>query len=214
MYYVIEYLKECIKWKILKCFKRNVGRIGSPMDYVMLELISKGYLMGNAKALELFGMYGLWHTMDYLPYIEHLDFFDIEEHYIKYARRTFKDVRNKVDLYCADSVKYIYATKNRYDVVIADTPYGVSSFYDENGLPTFFEGLLNVLKGRGILIFNIHTSNIIKWQLIKSALKKRLAGDREIKDIFVMPRNEMVSYVVIVIDRKGTNGDIRFDDLL
>ena len=199
MHYWLEYLRERIKWRLSKCFKTIIGRLRTPMDYVIMELKFKGYLAEDSEALELFGMYGLWHTMYYLPDVKHVDFFDIQEYYIRCAKRNFKNYLDKVDLYCADSIKYINETEKKYDMVVADTPFGVDQFFDENGLPTFFDSMLKVLKKRGILIFNIHTSNVIRWDLIKEHLEK-MTGERRIIDIAVIPRNTTASYIVLVIE--------------
>lgn len=197
MNYCTLYIKENIKSMLVSLVKRKLGRLGTSMDYVITTLRAKHYLAENAEAIELFGMFGLWHTKDYINYVSNIDFFDIDNDYIKYARRVF-DNKSKVTFYNEDSIKFIQKTDKKYDLVIADTPYSATFFYDDNDLPVFLKDMLRVTKQGGVVIFNIHTDSLNQWDMLKDKIIRE--SDRSIKDIFVLYRSNLVSYVVIVFE--------------
>lgn len=197
MNYFTLYIKENIKSMLVSLVKGKLGRLGTSMDYVIKTLKAKQELKENAEAIELFGMFGLWHTKDYINYVSKIDFFDIDNGYIKYARRVF-DNNSKMTFFNEDSIKFIQNTDKKYDLVIADTPYSATFFYDNNDLPVFLKDMIRVTRHGGVVIFNIHTDSLKRWELLKGEIVKE--SNRSVKDIFVLYRSSIISYVVMVFE--------------
>lgn len=57
------------------------------MQQVIYDLSQKGVLPQRLIALEMFGMHGFWHTMDYIKYVDSLDFFEIDADYANLAKK-------------------------------------------------------------------------------------------------------------------------------
>mgnify|MGYP003469443509 CR=1 FL=1 len=60
------------------------------MQAIVAQLQAKRLFPERARALELFGMYGFWATMDYLPRVESVDFFEIDEARLHLSRRNLR----------------------------------------------------------------------------------------------------------------------------
>lgn len=146
--------------------------------------------------MEMFGAFGLWHTKDYALDVESIDFFEIDQRYIKYATKSF---RNKnIKFYCTDSIEYIKKTNKRYDMVIADIPYDLKVYDEDTGLPDFLNSMFEVAGNKAILIFNLHTEFLKKFKKVTEEIQ--LLSGRKIADIFFVSRNLKVAYVIVVLD--------------
>ena len=165
------------------------------MQSVLLQLQVKNLFPKKINAIEMFGMHGLWHTMDYINYVSNLDIFEINERYHLLSKNALK--KYPVQFYNLDSIKYIKETKNKYNFIVADIPYG-GNFYDENGLPTFFENFINISDDNAIIIFNCHSIKLKEYNFLIKLIKEKIE-QREIKDLFFVPRNDVMSYIVLVI---------------
>ena len=60
------YRKDFLKFKLYGLVKKKAIRFQTGMDQIMLQLELRDSLPNNATAIEMFGMHGLWHTMDYI----------------------------------------------------------------------------------------------------------------------------------------------------
>lgn len=163
------------------------------MQSVLLQLRLRGLLPKRIRAVELFGMHGLWHTMDYVPLVEQLDFFEIDKAYLDLARNNLHPF--PVTFHCADSIAWLRTTTERYDLVVADIPFS-GPFYRDNGLPRFISDLYKATLNGGVLIVNCHARFLANSDQLASAFEAAAEG-RTIRDIFFVPRNSSVTYVVI-----------------
>ena len=154
----------------------------------------------GCSALEMFGMFGLWHTKDYVKAVEHIDFFEIDKKIMKYAKKSFR--KENVDFHCADSIQYIKNTNKKYDLVIADEPDCLDLYEKETGLPIFLKYMFRVSKENGILIFNIRTGCLPKWKKIKEKIYS-MAAEEGVKEIFFVVRHRKLTYVVVALGRKN-----------
>ena len=177
---MILYLKELIKSYIYQIVGSKMHRFHTPMEQVMKYLRYSRLLPAKGcTALEMFGMFGLWHTKDYVKVVEHIDFFEIDKNIIKYAKKSFR--KENMDFYCADSIEYIKNTNKKYDLVIADQPDCLDLYEKETGIPTFLEYMFRVSKENSILVFNIRTKCLPKSKKIKE--KIYAIATREIKEM-------------------------------
>lgn len=55
-----------MKYHCYSFLGKHVGKLQTPMQQVLLQLQIKELLPSRVDALEMFGMHGLWHTMDYV----------------------------------------------------------------------------------------------------------------------------------------------------
>lgn len=195
MHYFLLFQRERVKYGVVNFFKKIVGRLQTPMDMLVAYLKNIGYWNDSMEALEMFGMFGLWHTRDYIDDVKSLDFFEINSSYIPFAHKALK--KWNVDFFCEDSIEYIKNTKKKYGLVVADIPIA-GEFYDDKGLPYFIDDVIRVMDERGIAIVNIHTRFLKNKSDILEAVKQ--LTDREIKDIFLFPRNEVLTYLILVLN--------------
>ena len=83
--------RELIKCNVASIIKKMIGRLQTPMDMLVAHLKNMGYWKDGVDALEMFGMFGLWHTRDYIDSIQSLDFFEIDREYITFAKKALKN---------------------------------------------------------------------------------------------------------------------------
>lgn len=189
-----QYYKDRIKTAFFRKVSGLNARAKTGMHTLLLELKIKGLLPKNIRALEMFGMHGLWHTMDYVPFVEHLDIFEINEKYHELSKKNLKGF--PVDFQCADSIAFVESRPQPYDLVVSDIPFG-GDFYNQNGLPKFLPAMIEATAQKGVLIFNIHSSQLVDFNTF-TGLIRAACGSREVVDLFYTPRNEWVTYTTIV----------------
>ncbi len=191
----IQYYKDRLKYFF---YKKTTGinkKSKTSMQSLLLQLQIKNLLPEKIYAIELFGMHGLWHTMDYINYVDNLDIFEINERYHELSKNVLK--KYPVQFYNLDSIIYIKETKNKYNFIVADIPYG-GDFYDNNGLPYFFEYFIKIANNNSIIIFNCHSAKLKEYNFLVKLINEKIE-QREIKDLFFVPRNNVMSYIVLAI---------------
>lgn len=191
----IQYYKDRLKYLF---YKKTTGinkKSKTSMQSLLLQLQIKNLLPEKIYAIELFGMHGLWHTMDYINYVDNLDIFEINERYHELSKNVLK--KYPVQFYNLDSIIYIKETKNKYNFIVADIPYG-GDFYDNNGLPYFFEYFIKIANNNSIIIFNCHSTKLKEYNFLVKLINEKIE-QREIKDLFFVPRNNVMSYIVLAI---------------
>ncbi len=191
------YLREKIKTNMIRFASNKMGRLHTNMQEVLMTLHQLGFWNGHADALEMFGMFGLWHTKDYVDHVSHLDFFELDSDIIKYAKEEFKKESGKIDFYNEDSIAYIHNTEKKYDLVVADTPFGLDVYDKENGLASFTPDLFRVSKENAVIVMNIHSEYLNKHKEIKNAIMN--ISDKTVSELFFASRNEDVAYLVCVL---------------
>lgn len=177
---------------------RKANKVQTPMTNLMLQLELKGLLPKKIKAIELFGMHGLWHTLDYVKKVESLDIFEIDEVYHNYSKKVLKDYN--VNYYNSDCLQYAQTTKEKYNLIVADIPYS-GNFYNDSGLPFFFNSLVRMSDTKSVIVFNIHSSRLNSFKKVVDEIENNLST-HHINDLFFVPRNNQISYVVLAINDK------------
>lgn len=190
-----QYYKDRLKLAFYNRITGKKKKIKTAMQSALLQLDLKGLFPANAKAIELFGMHGLWHTTDYIRYVDSLAIFEINKKYHELSKKVLK--KYPVTFHHADSLKYAAETADRYNFVVADTPYG-GDFHDPDGLPVFFDDLVRICLPGGVIIFNIHSDQLHRFKTIEALISQKL-GARKLKDLFFTPRNQSVSYIVLAL---------------
>jgi len=191
----IQYYKDLLKYFLYKKVTGVNKKTKTSMQSVLLQLQVKNLFPEKINAIEMFGMHGLWHTMDYINYVSNLDIFEINKGYHELSKNALKS--HPVQFYNVDSIKYIKKTSNKYNFIVADIPYG-GDFYDDNGLPFFFEYFIKISNDNSIIIFNCHSVKLKEYNFLVKIIKEK-TEQREIKDLFFVPRNDEMSYIVLVI---------------
>ena len=193
---VIQYYKDRLKGSFFRKFSGVHNRVKTGMQSILLELKIKNLLPEKINAIEMFGMHALWHTMDYIEYVSHLDIFEIDKTYHELSKIKLK--KYPVKFYNLDSIKYIQETELKYNFIVADIPFG-GTFYDPTGLPYFFDQLIKISDSNGVIIFNCHSVKLKDFEAIKLLIHNKIET-RKIKDLFFTPRNELVTYITIVME--------------
>lgn len=192
-----QYLKDSAKTKLSDFISGKFGRLRTGMQNIFLQLSLKKLLPDKLIAIELFGMHGLWHTKDYIRHVQSLDLFELDQKYHRLSKKVFKGF--PVTYFNEDSISYIAATDKRYNLVVADIPAG-GDFYLPDGMPVFWKDLLRVLMpDRSILIFNMHSEKLSNFKTTEELIRSNSEG-RQIRDIFFMPRNSIITYVVVAYE--------------
>lgn len=190
--YLIDYLK-LIFYKLLSLLVGS--KLRSSMKLLLLQLELKKLLPNKINALEMFGMHGLWHTMDYLHLVDSLDIFELNQHYHKLSRLNLRGY--KVNFYNEDSIKFIHNTTNKYNFIVADIPFN-GPFYDENGLPLFLDDMIRIASDSSVIIFNLHSSRLQYFEKVQADIKDKVKN-RIIKDLFFVPKNSSIGYVALIL---------------
>lgn len=188
---IMQYIKDYAKTGIYGGLRRCCPKLQTPMDQVVLQLKLRGLLPKECHALEMFGMHGLWHTMDYIKDIKSLDFFELDSKYCKLAKHNLG--RYNVKIFNQDSIAFVKNSHNKYNFIICDIPY-CTSFYDPNGM--FWNDLINVSEEEAIIITNIHNTYLSKQSLKSMVMNYK---PERIQDFFMVARNNLVSYLVVVL---------------
>ncbi|MBI3519251.1 MAG: hypothetical protein HY062_07820 [Bacteroidetes bacterium] len=191
----IQYYKDRLKYLFYKNTTGINKKSKTSMQSLLLQLEVKKLFPKKISAIEMFGMHGLWHTMDYINYVSNLDIFEINKSYHELSKSVLK--KYPVQFYNLDSIKYIKETNNKYNFIVADIPYG-GDFYDDNGLPVFFEYLIKISEYNSVIIFNCHSSKLKGYNSLTRLIKDKVRL-REILDLFFVPRNNQMSYIALVI---------------
>ena len=192
----IQYYKDRIKHSVYKRFTGINKMAKTGMQSVILELKLKKLLPAKINAIEMFGMHGLWHTMTYIEYVSNLEIFEINKRYHELSKIKLK--KHPVKFYNLDSIKYIKETELKYNFIVADSPFS-GEFYDNNGLPYFFDELTKIAEPNSVIIFNCPSEKLKDYDTLKVLIHKRIEH-RKIKDLFFKPRNELVMYIILVIE--------------
>lgn len=213
-------LKERIK-RLFIDFGRKIGRLKTPMDIVILWLKTNNYFPKQLVALEPFGMHGLWHTKDYSPYCVYNEIFEIEKSYFNFLKKEFPQFNCRME----DSIQAIKnhnLNRDKYNFIVIDNPYGgiYGNIYCEHF--DLFHSVLNYLEEDSILILNfiIDQSNFTGEQIkrrenfygktritAKEAMNFyikaiELNQDKKVIDSIIIPRNEVIGYLVFVINKR------------
>lgn len=188
-----QYLKDLVKTNLIDLISRKFGRLHTSMQCIFLLLKLKKLLPEKMVAIELFGMHGLWHTKDYIRHVQSLDLFELDTKYHQLSKKVFRGF--PVRYFNEDSIKFVSTTENRYSLVVADIPGG-ENFYAADGMPVFWKELVRILMPGAILIFNMHSDKLGDYKKIESRIKEN-SNNRPIRDIFFMPRNSIMTYVVV-----------------
>ncbi len=191
-----QYIKDSVKTNLSDLISGKFGRLRTSMQSIFLLLTLKKLLPKKIAAIELFGMHGLWHTKDYIRHVQSLDLFELDPKYHQLSKKVFR--KFPVQYFNEDSIKYISITDKKYDLVIADIPAG-GNFYAANGMPAFWNDLVRVTLPGGILIFNMHSDKLSNFKTIENLVKDN-SNNRSVRDIFFMPRNSIITYVVVAYE--------------
>lgn len=191
------YTKEKIKSKMYQIISKRMKQFHRPMDQVVLQLKARGYWDENTKplALEMFGMFGLWMFCDYQSYARRIDFFEIDPQIIKYARKAWKRYE-KINFICGDSIEYLKATNERYDLIVSDTPYGFEKYVKE-GVPVYLMDAVEVANRGGVIVVGIHTDCLKDADLYTERVRN--LNPERIHDVFYVVRNTKMSLLVLLL---------------
>lgn len=185
-----QYWKDLLKWYCYSFLGCHAGKLQTPMRQVILQLQIRNLLPERIDALEMFGMHGLWHTMDYVRYVDALDFFEIDSVYLGLAKRKLS--KYNVKFHCEDSIAYIGRTEKMYSLIVSDSPFG-GNFYDKDGLPYFLKDMVVHVARHGVLIFNFANQDMPKLHYIE----RKINEIRKTEEVFMVVRHEQMSYIVV-----------------
>lgn len=191
----MQYIKDYVKTGFYGVLRKYCPKLQTPMDQVILQLKLRRLLPKECHALEMFGMHGLWHTMDYIKDMKSLDFFELDSTWCTFAKRNLSQYNVKI--FNQDSIVYLKNTHNKYNFIVCDIPYS-TSFYDLKGMPLFWSDLINASKEEAIIIINIHNTYLSK-QSLQSMMVNYKA--EKILDFFMVARNDLISYLVVVLKK-------------
>jgi len=198
---------------------RKLGRLKTPMDTTIEMLRSFNQLPEELVALEIFGMYGLWHTRDYFPLCSYLEIYEWDKTYFKLLKMQYK---NAVCIQ-ADSVLAINEhklKKQSYNFIVADNPMGDK--YGDNYFEhfNFFENMIGYTAKNGVIVLNFILS---KTQYIDAeslearrnfygkefpgieeavdAYREKIESvNRSLKAWHYIPRNNKIGYICLIIN--------------
>jgi hypothetical protein len=209
--------RDVVKRRFIDVAQR-VGRLQTPMTQLVDTLRAYDALPSQVRALELFGMHGMWHTRDYVNLCASVEVYELNATYAAYAARTLPNS----DVVIADSVKAVQRgtlKRAKYDFVVADNP--ISAPFGD-GYAEHFDLFPHVLEriDSGALVLNFIPSGAeftdeharrreafygkVRPSVDEAAAvyKKRAseAGLR-ISKYFYTPRNRTLGYLTLICER-------------
>lgn len=190
------FVKDYVKSRLYRVLQRRQGKLVTGMQSLLIQLRAKELLPDRIDALEMFGMHGLWHTLDYVGVVHSLDMFEINEKYLKQSKRTLAGFN--VRYFQQDSIAYISSCPPSYNLVIADIPFA-GPFYNSNGLANFLPDMIRICKGKSVIVMNCAMSILPNYKQLQESIRKEVF-DRNCKDIFFVPRNSQLCYIVVAIE--------------
>ena len=212
------YCREKLKANFYNFVLAKGGRLQTPMLQIKRNLQVKGLWKPDMTCLEMFGMFGLWNTVYYAGDVGHIDFFEIDEAVIKYARKVLKGY--EVEFYQADSIRYLTETSKSYDLIYSDIPYGLTEYRGKYGIPNFLSTALLHLRGGGIFITNMDSAEMSRFREIEEYVN-HVSHDR-VKDMFFVVPGGLIDMKITstilcgvlnqkkgIKDTENTAGDLR-----
>jgi len=196
------------------------------MDTVMFFLRHKNFLR-NYKALELFGWHGLNITVDYAPFCESIDFYEVDPMIVKVVRNIHKKKYRNINVVMGDSIKLIQDEKmgGDYDLIVIDSSDGTyGNGYCEHFdiFPEVFKSLSKegiiicgvIINARGFTItkewierrkdfYNVDDGYLLNPDKLLKFYKALVPGGQfMIRDAFYIPRRSNMGFIVLVLNRK------------
>jgi len=191
-------------------------RLRTPFGVLVGTLRACGYLRPPLRALELFGMHGLWLTQDYARHCSTLEFYEIDPVYAAAARCFLP----RADVLCTDSIRAVRegALKEaRYDFIMVDnpmaSPYG-DGYYEHFDLFPHLAGLVE----SGVIVVNFvyafqatnptHTAARVRFygnatpdldQARKVYARHLESMGRRLQDTVFIQKNETIGYLALVV---------------
>jgi len=199
---LLQVIKDYVKRKVIN-LGRRAGRLKTPMDMVILALQTYGILPQNLTALELFGMHGLWVTVDYAYLCNYLELWEINPTYCKFAQKFLPKATVKIGD-SIDAVKKGKLLRDDYNFIVIDNPIGGtfgSGKYCEHF--DIFPALIKRVAGRSIFIITtvLDTGAIVNrypsvsienWLIrrkefygIKNEAEIRKIGVNKLKELYI-----------------------------
>lgn len=215
---ILKFVNDYFK-RLIVDVARKLGRLKTPMDITIDTLRSFNSLPKNLNALEVFGMYGLWHTRDYFPLCNQLEIYEWDKTYYTLLKMQYP----KSVCVHADSVMAINEHKlkrNLYNFIVVDNPigekYGNNYFEHFN----FFENMIRYTDNNGVIVLNFILSETHhinsesrearkafygkEFPSINEAIdayqKKIVTVGRTLKSWHYIPRNNKIGYICLLID--------------
>lgn len=121
----------------------------SPIQQVCKEARRRGVRLHEARALEVFGLTGELHTLDYAPYVATLQIWEIDPACAAPLRRNLPHACVKI----VDTYEEIERTPKRFDLIVVDNPEHVYGPYCEHF--ELFPRLFRVASDNAIIILNV-----------------------------------------------------------
>lgn len=150
---LLKIAKDVIKRKLIDLGRRS-GRLKTPMDMVILDLQVHQLLPKKLIALELFGMHGLWITVDYAHLCDYLELWEIDPYFANFARKFLAKAAVKIGD-SIEAVKKGNLLRNDYNFVVIDNPisgtFGSGNYCEHFDL---FPALFERIAGKSVLIMN------------------------------------------------------------
>ncbi|MDI6740190.1 MAG: hypothetical protein QME74_07485 [Candidatus Edwardsbacteria bacterium] len=209
--------KDWLKRKFIDLVRKG-DRLQTPLGILFHTLEAYRYLPPQINALELFGMHGLWHTMDYCKKCRTLELYEIDPVYASYAKRFIPNA-TVIRADCIHSIKNNQLHRKQYNLIISDNPMGApygQGYYEHFDLfpdiCTFLQhGILIVnfiyrLEGAGIselhrnkrvIFYGTEQPSIIT--AVKVYSEYFLSQGRTIADHLFIPKNDHIGYLAMVI---------------
>jgi hypothetical protein len=184
-------------------------------------IIQKGFRLSTAKALEVFGRKGDWHTVYYAPMVSSLEVWEMDSNFYSDLCRNLPNATVKI----TDSFSEVRYTTSKWDFIVIDNPQGV---FGEGQYCEHFElfpHLFRIVKPSSVIVINI---NLEPYDLHKNpswlqrrqrfylrARSEKLLPEEAARHYyrlcaengfrvdwhFFIPRNSFISYLAFGISR-------------
>jgi hypothetical protein len=209
--------KDWLKRKYIDLVRRG-DRLQTPMEMQINLLNAYSYLQKPIIALELFGMHGLWHTIDYASICSYLELYELNHVYAIFAKKFIKNAM----VVEADSINVVLNNKlkkKKYNFIVSDNPLG--SPFGNNYFEHFdlFPEIIDYVEDEGVLSLNFIYNDL--YSLSKQHSEKRtefygngnpsireavdvykglfMKRGKAVVDFLFLPRNKHIGYLSLIV---------------
>ncbi len=193
-----------------------------PIEEVFAKLRESDFAVSTARALEVFGRCGDWHTRYYQPLVGSLEVWEIDPVYREALQKNLPNAVIKI----TDSYREILNTTDKFEIIVIDNPQSI--FDDRQFCEHFdlFPEILRISADTACVILNVNfqpynfqpgspwyqrrqefyaTDNPEKLKIDEVIeTYKRIAVDNGFtwNYAFLVPRNSFISYLCFCISRR------------
>ena len=142
----------------------------SPMCGLLRDFSRRGFVLKDARTLEMFGGTGNLHTVDYASRVSSLEVWEIDPVLAPELQRNLPGATVRI----TDSFVQLRSTKDRFDLIFVDPPYAIFDGHCEHF--DLFPEIFRILNKFAVLVLcNVRPKIVMTWRYTEQHFARRKA---------------------------------------